>query len=189
LDRSKEQVRGRGKVTTSLLPIIPVPNALTQDFHADLLFSNIHARSRLKGAVAEAYQRGVPRRKTAQGAETQGPTDNERLLTVTADIHQSNSCRYYLSTKPLPAKNAGSRGRRTCSSGMLASVWQRRASADPVLQTFHVRQLTLSQTVKRNELSNELITALASARRDAALDPGVRCMVIFRREHLVFGRS
>jgi enoyl-CoA hydratase/carnithine racemase len=78
---------------------------------------------------------------------------------------------------------------------MLASVWQRRASADPVLQTFHVRQLTLSQTVKRNALSNELITALALAlalalaRRDAALDPGVRCMVIFRREHLVFGRS
>lgn len=55
------------------------------------------------------------------------------------------------------------------------------APTDLVLRTTphpHVRQLTLNRAAKRNALSNELIAAVASACRDAALDPDARCLVI-----------
>ena len=55
------------------------------------------------------------------------------------------------------------------------------ASTDLILRLSphpHVRQLVLNRPAKRNALNNELIAALASACREAALDPDVRCMVI-----------
>ena len=42
----------------------------------------------------------------------------------------------------------------------------------------HIRLLTLNRVAKRNALSNELIVALASAFRETALDPDIRCLVI-----------
>jgi hypothetical protein len=57
-------------VTASLLPIIPMPKALKQIFHAKQLFSFFHARSRIQGAAAEAYQLAVPGLNTAFRAKT-----------------------------------------------------------------------------------------------------------------------
>ncbi len=55
------------------------------------------------------------------------------------------------------------------------------ASTDLILRLtphLRVRQLVLNRPAKRNALSNELIAALASACREAARDPEVRCVVI-----------
>jgi hypothetical protein len=52
-------------VTASLLPIIPMPKALKQIFHAKQHFSIFHARSQIQDAAAEVYQLAVPGLNTA----------------------------------------------------------------------------------------------------------------------------
>jgi hypothetical protein len=58
-----------------LLPIIPIPKALEQFFHA----TRDHES---RGAAAEAYQLAVPELNTAFQTMTQGTKDNEKSLTV-----------------------------------------------------------------------------------------------------------
>jgi hypothetical protein len=57
--------------------------ALKQIFHAKQPFSIFHARSRIRGAAAEAYQLAVPGLNTAFRA-VKGPKDNGKSLTVAA---------------------------------------------------------------------------------------------------------
>ena len=89
-------------MTASLLPNIPMPDALNQIVHADQVFYIVHTPSGIQGAAARTNlpSRDRPLRV---GLRRKGPKDIERSITVAAGpiSIKSNSCRHSLSMKQL----------------------------------------------------------------------------------------
>ena len=90
-------------MTASLLPNIPMPEALNQIVHADQAFYTLSARDPESKARPPTYHLAVPGQTTARRAKAKDPKDNEKSIKVGAGpiSLKSNSCRHRLSMKPL----------------------------------------------------------------------------------------